>query len=90
MNLPLGAEHDPRAPYNQPDINLQWWEREFDIENEPTCDGCGADSDELHAYEIRGAQYDFYCKKCLLEMAEEDGRQDKFNEWIDNSSFKLL
>ena len=95
-NVPTGAEHDLRAPWNQtPEIDLPWWMREFELDSEPTCDVCGADSDELHTYEKRAtAQYDFYCKDCLLEMAEEDyGRpvnEDELNEWIDNAYMKLL
>jgi hypothetical protein len=58
INLPPGAEHDPRAPFNEPNKSS---EQQIDL-----CYGCGSDKIEYYESIQPGLNY-FYCKDCIVE-----------------------
>ena len=70
MNIPPGANNDPRAPWHEPLTDRPWWEVELEMGQPPACENCGA---EPYGYEKGRFRSVFYCEKCLSEIAQEDG-----------------
>lgn len=68
-DYPAGAENDPNAPWNQPDIEA--------------CDDCGDehDPDDLVEHFTRGGRARYLCRRCDAEReALEEDHHERVRE----------
>lgn len=73
-NYPPGAEHDPRAPYNQKDDELTEW-----------CPS-GVKGCCVCCNEVMILDYEDTCEDCFVpqEIEEDDGSDDAYDRWKDS------